>query len=805
MVKTKSTNESYDPEPYFEILDLFFEQDKRQPARHLIDSMDQYIDEIIPAIVQGNDNIITEKLVGTKSIRHRLTFEDIRIESPIDSKGDLLFPLDALQQKLSYAARVKATVTQWQDTIDIDSGKSESIIIGEPVKDVYFAKLFIMVGSKYCNLVRHPDKIGKHSKYDNGGYFIVGGGEKVVVTMSSTIPRKPMVIIKKEQSLSSYICVSNSRHPDHHVGNVQRFTIKMKKDGSIVTELNKFNEVSVFTMIRALGVVVDKDIVQIIADREKDNDIINQLMIAMNAPNSPVLSREESLDYLASQLKSTRAYTETDPIARERQKRMYLIKVLSKEILPHITSNTGYDDLDMIYKAYFICYMIRRLIKAYLRRNDPDDLKGTDDRDSEFNKRLEPAGTLLATLFEKDFKKTLRDYNKTFKGKKGNNTKVPNIVQHVKSNVIEQGQRQALSNGNFGSKSKTGLSMLFNRMNHLHTLSYLRRVVTPTSDAATNKLTKNRQLHPTAYGSNCPFETPSSANTGLSNNMTIMEYITTNMSNQAHDIFEYFKDRITMLENVEKYNINRWTKVFLNNAWIGSTNEAIKIHEELREMRFRGDIHKYVGLTMLYRDNELHVRTDGGRRIRPYLTVTDNKLNFEPKMLDNVKTWSELLVKYPRIIEYIDKEEEQNIMLAPTPNYIEEARKIQETADPKNHKAIFEINQTNRYDGNVYCSYTHCEIHPCVILGSISSNISFIGNIQAPRGMYQYNQARYAMGLYISDFKERFDSSYVLYHPQIPVVSSRAARYTGSQVFPAGENVIVAIASYGGVNGLPQS
>lgn len=799
-IDTETLLSSYDPEPFFDMLDLFFEQDKRQPARHLIDSMDQFIEEIIPSIVQGGDNIISEKITGNKLVRNRLVFENLKIESPTDSNGELLFPLDALQRKISYASYYSATVTQFEDVVDIDSGKKTTRIVGGPIENTNFAKVFIMVGSKYCSLVRHPDKIGKHCKYDNGGYFIVNGGEKVVVTMSSTIPRKPMVIIKKEQSATSYTCVSNSRHSDVHVGSLQRFTIKLKKDGSIVTELNKFNEISIFAMIRALGLVTDRDIVDIIADREKDNELVNQLMVAMNAQNNAVMDREQAIKYLTTQLKTTRNYTETDPEARERQKRMYLFKVLAKETLPHVVSGTDNEDLDMYYKAYFICYMIRRLLKAYLRRNEDEDLKGADDRDSEFNKRLEPAGILLATLFEKDFKKTLREYQKTFTGKRGKKEKSPNVTTNIKPSTIEQGQRQALSIGNFGSKSKTGLSMLLNRMNHLHTLSYLRRVVTPTSDASTNKLTKPRQLHVTKYGSDCPFETPSSANTGLSNNMTITEYITTNMINQSRLIMSYFKDKITLLESVEKKNVHRWTKVFLNNAWIGNTNNAIAIANELREMRFRGDIHKFVGMTMYYRENEFHVRTDGGRRIRPYLTVTDNKLNFDPKMLDNVKSWGELMIKYPRVIEYVDKEEEQNMMLAVTPNYIENSRRIQQKSGGKDNKTIFKINQTNRYDGNVYCSYTHCEIHPCVILGSISSNISFLGNIQAPRGMYQYNQARYAMGLYISDFKERFDNSYILYHPQIPIVSSRAARYTGSQVFPAGENVIVAIASYTGYN-----
>ena len=55
------------------------------------------------------------------------------------------------------------------------------------------------------------------------------------------------------------------------------------------------------------------------------------------------------------------------------------------------------------------------------------------------------------------------------------------------------------------------------------------------------------------------------------------------------------------------------------------------------------------------------------------------------------------------------------------------------------------------------------------------------------------------MGLYISDYWYRTDISYILYHPQIPLVASSASKYTGTHIFPAGENTIVAIASYTGL------
>ena len=194
------------------------------------------------------------------------------------------------------------------------------------------------------------------------------------------------------------------------------------------------------------------------------------------------------------------------------------------------------------------------------------------------------------------------------------------------------------------------------------------------------------------------------------------------------------------------------------------------------------------------------IYTEEGRYTRPYLTVTNNKLNFKPEMLNKITSWNELIMKYPHIIEYVDKEEEHNMMLAIFPSQIDKSKKIMNMDAIDNINEINKINLVNRYDNNVFVRYTHCEFHPCMILGVISSNTPFSNHNQGPRGIYHYSQAKQAMGLYTSNYRHRMDISYILYHTQIPLVSSRATKYTGVNIFPAGENVIVAIMSYGGYN-----
>lgn len=55
------------------------------------------------------------------------------------------------------------------------------------------------------------------------------------------------------------------------------------------------------------------------------------------------------------------------------------------------------------------------------------------------------------------------------------------------------------------------------------------------------------------------------------------------------------------------------------------------------------------------------------------------------------------------------------------------------------------------------------------------------------------------MGIYATNYRDRLDISFILYHPQKPLVSTRTSKYTGNEILPSGENAVVAIATYTGL------
>ena len=98
-------------------------------------------------------------------------------------------------------------------------------------------------------------------------------------------------------------------------------------------------------------------------------------------------------------------------------------------------------------------------------------------------------------------------------------------------------------------------------------------------------------------------------------------------------------------------------------------------------------------------------------------------------------------------------------------------------------------------------TFTHAELHPALMLGTMGMLIPYPEHSQAPRNQYSCHQSKQGLGTYVSNFRKRMDhANHVLHYPQRSLASSRFLHYINRERLNYGTNVLVAIMCYGGYN-----
>jgi len=742
------------------------------------------------------------------------------VKEAVGGRPSTLTPMEARLRNLTYQAPISLTLTVVENGVE---RAPETVHIGD---------LPIMVKSKACVLYRpsmerlnsepfsaeeYRAKLAElgEDPLDPGGYFIVGGTERVIISLEDLAPNR----IFAEYNERYGTPVESAKVFSQRGGYRSLTVVEKKRDGILqVSVPSASGQIPFVVLMKALGMKNDEEIYQAVLGEllplnepfvQTMKHLLNvNLEEATNKKTYPpegILTTEDALLYLEKKFATGQA-------KEYRQRKVD--GILDRSLLPHL----GDSKEDRLKKALYLGRIARTVLELYLKT------RGEDDKDHYANKRLKLAGDLMEDLFRVSFTLLLKDLKyqleRSFARKKD-----LRIASAIRPDLLTQRLIHALATGNWVG-GRAGVSQLLDRTSRMSTISHLRRVTSPLTRSQPHF--EARDLHPTQWGRLCPNETPEGQNCGLVKNYALSVDVSEGADEE--EVTLLLRDLNTREIGPEVFEEGalpkgkRAARVFVNGNLVGLHSNPQELVREIRERRRAQTLAPNMGdkiyeINVRYDSvmNEVILHCDSGRLRRPLLVVREGIPALTRQDLDGLRTGDLQFTSLIRQgkVEWLDAEEEEDALIAP------EAFSVPERC-PRCHRALSRGDLDWRNIGEkspkaeVTCrrcqqdfsiplsltrEHTHVEIDPNLMLGVCTGLIPYAEHNSTPRNTMGAGMAKQSLGVESVNYRRRPDTrGHLLHYPQAPLLRTQTMRYVNFMERPAGQNFVVAVLSYEGYN-----
>jgi len=753
---------------------------------HHLSSFNAMLETSIPTFVKVSNPFQLE-LSDKRFIRIYIGGKDgskISFEPPVDEHGGPIVPHACRLDNKSYTLTFRGDIVF---EYVFPEGMGEPVV--NTFENIVIGEIPLMLRSRNCYLSAMDGYPLGECLYELGGYFIIDGKERVLLTQellgnnmmysglrdrkaastSEDTPDEPaelkrVVKTSFEGEKEFYVGIK-SVSEDASKGPYSHYLVlsppsawneddveKSRSKRSLVVTLPGFTEpVPVLSIFAALGVTSDRDLYDLILagvpdqDRLAYDDVFEQL----------VLSHQLLLKNAGSDLAILERLT-------KRKYRSEVIQNIYELMFPHIESSENAGTL-LRRKAYLLAQMVRMAIDVSLGRKPPSD------RDNIEYKRFNTSGDLMFQEFRRIYREVSKTMllkldsriqyeRKTYEGR--------GLTQLVERETIGTYWRKYMMMNEFTKSFKgqwggrDGIAQELSRLSYVSYLSQLRRTslqIEPSMNTA-----PPRRLYASQFGLTCPIDSPDGSGVGHLKSLAILAKVSNAFPSSVIRTKLFETKLVRRIEDIHPSTwMPFWTRIYVNSDLVGlCIGNTEDLHIKLLSLRRSGEFRFDVSLAWNRLENIYTITCDAGRPIRPVYRegVT------EPDVLA-AKTWQDLM----NLMDFVDATESGVARFSLTPF----------------HPTL------------------QSEIHMSFCLSPLANLTPFLDHNPGTRNNFSIAQQKQACSWFHTNYNKRFDTiSSITVNPQKPLSHTWMYReMMGSGgCMPYGENVIVAFTTYGGHN-----